>query len=289
MHLTYERDKYSANELMQGDVLKRTPALDAILKEVHPHFYQHPKNLFFMVLTQSCDLVPRGPTKECKVPYIAIAPVRTLDLVIERYLAQQNVAEVKAELPVLGMKSRNRVQDFLQRLFNNNETSYFYLDSTDTPLPSDCAAFLNLTIAIKSDLHFDKCVAAKIIQLTDTFQAKLGWLVGQMFSRVGTPDWDHAELSKKVNAALKDAAIWIDDTKIDAVENAYKTIADGDSARTMSAAEISSVVSSVPTRKQKVVNQARMIISDFLKEDANRAQKLVRRLESDAALTALLK
>jgi hypothetical protein len=31
----------------------KTPALDDLLKAVHPHFFLHPKNLFFMVLT-SC-------------------------------------------------------------------------------------------------------------------------------------------------------------------------------------------------------------------------------------------
>src|SRR3954447_2573112 len=101
MHFTYERDKFCGTELMQGDVLRRTPALNGLLKEVHPHFYQHPKNLYFMVLTQSCDLVPRGRSNACKAPYIAITPVRTLDMVIERHIAQQSAAEVKAELPVL--------------------------------------------------------------------------------------------------------------------------------------------------------------------------------------------
>ncbi len=44
---------------MQGDVLERTSAIDNLLKVVHPHFHGRMKNLFFMVLTQSCDLVQR--------------------------------------------------------------------------------------------------------------------------------------------------------------------------------------------------------------------------------------
>ena len=289
MHFTYEREKFCGSELMQGDVLKRTPALDALLKEVHPHFFYHPKNLFFMVLTQSCDLVPRAPSNACKAPYIAIAPVRTMDLVIERYVAQQSAAEVKAELPVLSARSRNKVSDFLQRLFNNNEPGYFYLDSVDTDLPADCAAFLNLSISIKSDLHFATCVDAKILQLTDTFQAKLGWLVGQMFSRVGTPDWETEALNCKVRAAVRDAAIWVEDAKIDAVEAAYRGIAGGDIERVMTSAEVSSIVARVPSRKQLVIQQAGIVIAEFLKDDEAQAQKLTRRLESDSALTTLLK
>ena len=30
----------------------------------------------------------------------------------------------------------------------------------------------------------------KKIELTDEFKAKLGWLVGNMYSRVGTADWE---------------------------------------------------------------------------------------------------
>jgi hypothetical protein len=289
MHFTYEREKYCQNELMQGDVLKRTPALDALLKEVHPHFYQHPKNTFFIVLTQSCDLVPRPPLNACKAPYITIAPVRTLDLVIERYIAQQSAIEVKAELPVLSAKARNKASDFLQRLLNNNEPGYFYLDSADTELGADCAAFLNLSIAIKSDFHFGTCIDAKFLQLTDTFQAKLGWLVGQMFSRVGTPDWDSAQLSRKVAAAVRDAAIWVEDAKIGAVEATYRDIAAGDLQRTMTAAEISSLVAKVPTRKKMVLDQASAVIAEVLTDNVAQAQKLVRRLENDSALTSLLK
>src|SRR5450755_3914779 len=132
MHFTYEREKYCQNELMQGDVLKRTPALDALLKEVHPHFYQHPKNTFFIVLTQNCDLVPRPPLNACKTPYITIAQVRTLDQVIERYIAQQSGIEVKAERPVLSVKARNKAVDFLQLRLNKNDAGYFYLDSAHT-------------------------------------------------------------------------------------------------------------------------------------------------------------
>jgi hypothetical protein len=287
MHLTYETELFS-KELMQGDVLKRTPAFNALLQEVHPHFFHHPKNLYFMVLTQTCDLVPRNPDGICKAPYIAIAPVRALDLVIERSLEQQAVADVRAELPVLNQKARNKSSEFLVRLFNNNEPGYFYLDAADTPLPVDCVAFLSLSIAIKADLHYAKCVEAKILQLTDTFQAKLGWLVGQLFSRVGTPDWEPSQLSKKVAAVLKDAAIWVEDGKIEALEAAYRQFAPDEAGRKMTSDEIGAVVARIPTRKQRVLGRAGAVIMDYLKDDP-RAQKLIKRLEGDAALTALLK
>ena len=61
LHFCYaQSNDYLSEELSQGDILKRTPELDEILAKVHPHFHQHRKNLYFMVLTQSCDLVIRN-------------------------------------------------------------------------------------------------------------------------------------------------------------------------------------------------------------------------------------
>jgi hypothetical protein len=125
MHFTYEKVGYSSTELMQGDVLKKTPELNDVLRTVHPHFFQHPKNLFFMVLTQSCDLIRRGPQLKCKAPYIAIAPVRSLEFVIEKQVSQLSSANVKAALPVVGNKSKNKLNELLGRLLNNNEPGFF--------------------------------------------------------------------------------------------------------------------------------------------------------------------
>lgn len=125
LHFTYEPN-LCKTELMQGDVLERTPAIDDLLKVVHPHFHGRQKNLFFIVLTQSCDLVQRTAGGGCKAPYITLAPVRSMDSVIDRHLAQLPTPKVTAELPVLGAKAKTKASEFLGRLFNNNELGYFY-------------------------------------------------------------------------------------------------------------------------------------------------------------------
>ena len=274
---------------MQGDVLERTPAIDILLKQVHPHFHDHPKNLYFMVLTQSCDLVVRTPDGRCKAPYISIAPVRALDLVVERHIALADAANVKAELPVVTDKVKSKATEFLTRLLNNNEPGYFFLEGQDT-LGSDCAAFLNLSIAIKSDLHLDTCLGAKILQLRAEFQAKLGWLVGQLFSRVGTQDWEPSALSRKVKAVLKDAAIWVPDATIAHIESEFSKQLSGNPNAKMTAPEISRAVSTAPKKKDAVIEQTAKIIADFLGQDRkDEIAKLRKRLESDSALTALLR
>ena len=274
---------------MQGDVIARTAKVNEILKEVHPHFYQHSKNLFFMVLTQSCDLALRGGGA-CKAPYITLAPVRSLDLVVERHLGQLPPVEVAANLPVMGSKAKSKASEFLQRLFNNNEPGYFFLDSEDTPLDFDCVAFLNLSIAIKSDLHRESCLDAKILQLDATFQAKLGWLVGQMYSRVGTMDWTPSELTKKVGRVLQDAAIWIDDGKVSPLEEVFRTIATSRPDVRMTQAEISRAIAKVPSKKQLVLKEASRVIEEALgPEQAALAERLRKRLEGDAGLATFLK
>ena len=270
-------------------MLERTPAVNALLQEVHPHYFQHQKNLFFMVLTQSCDLVQRGGGS-CKAPYITLAPVRSLDLVVERHLAHMPVANVSAELPVLGARAKNKASEFLQRLFNNNESGYFFLDSEDTPLDSDCVAFLNLSIAIKADLHLETCLKAKVLQLDATFQAKLGWLVGQMYSRVGTLDWDPAELTRKVAKVLQEAAIWIDDGKVAPLEAAFGAFAQANPGSPMSQSEISRAIAKVPSKRQLVLKEAARVIDEALgPAEVDLAERLRKRLEGDAGIATLLK
>jgi hypothetical protein len=288
MHITYDPD-LSRTDLMQGDVLRRTSALDELLKTVHPHFYQHPKNRYFLVLTQSCDLVIRQGG-QCKAPYISLAPVRSLDLVLDRQLSQSSLAEVKAELPVVTAKNKQKLWDFLHRLFNNNESTYFYLDSRNTPLETDCVAFLNLSIAIKAELHFQTCLNAKILQLDNTFQAKLGWLVGQMYSRVGTPDWESKALNAKVRNTLKDAAIWVEDADARPLVEAFKQLqqAEGQDAQ-MTASEVARVISLVPTKKQRVMKEADRIIKAAVGEDqAPLAEKIRKRLDNDTDFSSQL-
>lgn len=287
MHLTYAESTKN-DELMQGDVLTRTNALDALLKEVHPHFFKDKRNLYFLVLTQSCDLVVRG-TSGCKSPYITIAPVRSLDHVIDRYVKQLATAKVNANLPVLTMKTNTKTREFLHRLFNNNESNFFYLHAEGTPLQQDCVAFLNLSIAIKTDLHLKTCLDAKILQLTDTFQAKLGWLVGQLYSRVGTQDWDHAAVKKKIDNMLSDIAIWIDDGKLKPLESRFKAASISQQDVVWTSDDIKNALLEIPTRKQAVVKQAGAISDEVLKS-ANKTVtfKLRRALNDDEELSSLI-
>jgi hypothetical protein len=296
MHFTY-KDPFSAAELCQGDVLARTPEIDALLKLVHPHFYSKADNLFFMVLTQSCDLVLRGDSaNECKAPYITIAPVRPIEYVLKRQIAALQSSGINADLPVLTDKAKTKLSEFLQRIYNNNEQGYFFLESSGTSLPSDCCAYLNLSIAIRASDHFKVCLAAKRLQLTDTFQAKLGWLVGQMYSRVGTQDWERKALSSKIQSTIQNSAIWIPEAGKKALEDAFKPLKVANVEARMTELQIKEVLGRVQTKKLQVLNLVSValtnILSNTLNDDVKAGEiskRIIRRLEGDAAFTSLTK
>ena len=72
-------------------------------------------------------------------------------------------------------------------------------------------AYLRLSIALKAEKHYDSCVKSKRVELKEEFKAKLGSHLGQMYSRVGTRDWDIKALQEKLNAIINEqSAVWVD-------------------------------------------------------------------------------
>lgn len=212
-HFTYNSD-FDKQALCQGDLLEKTEELDSVLRSYHS-YYAEDKYTHFIVLTQSCDLVRRQADK-CKSRYISLAAVRNLSDVLER--------EIVGKLPSVSVddsiycsdRKKESAKDFLRKLVNNNHSDYFFLKSSvANGLNHDSCAFLHLSIAIKSTEHYEKCLQAKTLELTENFRAKLGWLVGQLYSRVGTEDYvpgavkTDEELKIYLEKLLDDHVLWV--------------------------------------------------------------------------------
>lgn len=225
MHFTYhEPDK--AN-LKQGDVLKKTPELLALIKKVHPH-YAREDYLFFQVLTQTCDLVRRDG--ECKSRYITLAAVRSLDLVIQRAIDQFSDKTVFQEKQVCSARHKRALIDVFNKLLNNNDTSHFFLKAApEYELSTDCCTQLHLSISVRAYEHFDVCLAAKRLELDENFRAKLGWLVGNLYSRVGTEDYvpaaipDQESYEDFVEDRLKEYVVWVPETDFSSFSKCAKS------------------------------------------------------------------
>ena len=188
IHFTYKADA-DMKSLCQGDVLNITEELAEVLRNVHPYFLNG-QYRYFMVLSQSCDLVRRDG-KNCKTPYITLAAIRSYDSFVEKTLVKEKFAENVSGLLLMDEKKKEKAYQLIERIYNNTEPEYFFLYKEDAlDFPESMITYLKVSIALKSQEHYDKCLAAKKMELSDEFKAKLGWLVGNMYSRVGTADWE---------------------------------------------------------------------------------------------------
>lgn len=186
MHFTY--DPLDRTTLSQGDILSRTQGVDALLREVHPHYHRASDYKFLTILTQSCDLVRRNG--RCATRYLTIAAVRPMSAALKREVETLQYHEVERKLGFCDKSRQEKLVQFMQRLLNNNESRYFYYHrEPNHGFDEDCCAFLQLSVAVKSELHYETLLDAKLLQLKEAFQHKLGNLVGSMYSRVGTEDW----------------------------------------------------------------------------------------------------
>lgn len=221
-HFTYQPSNLC--NLSQGDILDKTTAIKKIIEEVHPHYLKSDYK-YLLVLTQSCDLIRRGPTNKCKARYITIAAVRPLESLLNKQLTNYMDRDFLDKLNICNRENKNKMKQFLERLFNNNESEYFYLnEDLNYDFYGNHVAFLKLSIAIKSELHYENCLKTKKFELKDTFKTKLGWLVGQMYSRVGTEDWvpdniNRTDFSKKIDDVINCTAKWCEKDIISYIEN----------------------------------------------------------------------
>lgn len=273
--------------LQQGDILRKTSALDAILSEAHPYYSRKLDNKFFLVLTQSCDLIRRGGAP-CSSRYITIAPIRPVRIAVNRLLERHRRAPLAAMPIVATSHARTQAKNFLERLLNNNESSYFFLREDPTrEFPEDGCAFLALSIALKVD-HYQACMDAKIIELTEIFQAKLGWLVGQMYSRVGTPDWDASALDQYVASYLEQASLWIPDRSVNAFAKLVKEWRQAHPGDEPTEDVLLNLVAKLPDKREMIMERLIAILEGEGAITEENRKRLANLLRNDPTLSALI-
>lgn len=259
MHWAYKTTE--TKELEQGDILSRSEYLGGVLKRYHPYYADHPLNTFFIVLTQSCDLVKRDA--QFKTPYISIAPVRPLKAVIEREFERYFRNHKPGAQPFATLEEKSRLEEFLERIFNNNNPRYFYLEKQqDKGLAVDMCAVLSLAISIKVE-HYDECLAARALQLEENFQSKLGWLVGQSFSRVATRDWTDKELETKVAAVLGGAAVWVKDEDIKHLERNVNDLETESPGELIGGKQLQELLAKIPDKKEQAINAVLSVLDQL--------------------------
>ncbi len=254
----YVYDEPNKRVLSQGDILIRTPALNAHLTEFHPYYGNHADYRHFIVVTQSCDLAIRDGESRPSSPYITIAAVRPVEEALRREAAKHQEPWQK-ETKVISAKLKTKLAMFLEGLFDNNKEGYFYLHrDVGLGIQANYCAFLHLSVALKAN-HYSLCLEAKIAQLREPFQAKLGYLIGHMYSRIGTTEWNSnvpdKSVAKFASEILKQNFITYEDKQI---EEGLADLRKDGTLGTKSPQEIKGYIDSkkVVPRKQKFHERA---------------------------------
>lgn len=288
MHWTYKEQPFDP-DLEQGDILSRSDYITEILQQYHPYYANHPLNDFLIVLTQSCDLTRRGD--DVKTPYLSLAPVRPLRAIIEREFNRYLRNAKPGAKPFASFQDKKRLEDFLERLFNNNHPRYFFLEKQpDMQLPEDMCAVLSLGISIKVE-HYEECLKARVLQLQPSFQAKLGWLVGHSFSRVATYDWPVETLKAKAESTLNKAAVWLND---DVVRHLERCIAEHESTHPEQAVDeslLTTMIADQKSRKDEAIDAIFSVLEreGMIEAEGKRRFNLRKTLRSDSVFSKFFK
>ena len=288
-HFTYAH--VDEAQLNQGDVLRRTPEVDAILHEVHSH-YTRPDYPFFLVLTQSCDLIRRDG-RTCASRYVTLAAVRPLRLALEREVRRFQYEPIEKKLGICSRSQHQKMVQLAERLLNNNQEGYFFLQrELGSGFEEDHCAFLQLSIALKAELHYETLLAAKILQLSESFQHKLGHLVGTMYSRVGTEDWvpqhtSDKEFRTRTCELVEDVVGWVD-------RDLYRPVLkelDKFEAEEQTPEKLVEVVEAVRKTREAKLKEALDSIESVIRKagvEPDLSGKVRRRLENDSNIRSRL-
>lgn len=184
---------------------------------IHHHFTDE-KYVGFLVATQTCDLVLRN--KSPKAQYITVAVIRPLGNLIHKFISQVTSPVLPGVFPLSGKK---RTKDLLTKIFNQNEQSlgvFFLHGDADSGVAEPSIAMLRITVALRSQ-HYEVLQEARVGRVNDEYRAKLGWLLGNLYARPATRDWQERDggkqkLDELISQYLNEQSLglgpqWIDD------------------------------------------------------------------------------
>jgi hypothetical protein len=281
-----ENEKTDLSSLQQGDVLRRSEGLISAIRQAHRYYSDEaPDYEYFMVLTQSCDLVRRG-TRLPKSRYITIAAVRPLDVLLDRFLQKARIDIRGFPLGLYRKENQILVQNILERLLHNTFDGFFFIRQGQHPaLLKNYCTFLTLSISLKID-HYDECLGAKAAQMKEIFQAKLGWLTGNLYSRVGTPDeeGDLVEIkSKFMEEVLNEKTIWLTTEQQSMLKRLLKR------QKPENEKEARHMIDGIPDDVQAIAERiADQLLQNVIGSKADR-EKMVKIIRSDQVVSRILR
>lgn len=287
MHWTY-RSFNPEDDLEQGDIIEPNAEMLALFQQVHPHFCD-PKYLTFIIVSQTCDLVRRS--SGCKARHLSLAVVRSISAVMPRLLDEYAIKGIEG----VYRKSRRRdTKLLLTRIINQNEQAagIFYLHpDADAGIGEHAVAMLRVSIAVRAE-HYHLLCHARRGRLVSEFQMKLGWLTGNLYSRVATPDWPETTGKNLVDEILRDydeqispKPVWLDDKVVDEISRGQAAALQ--SRDTLLAASKTVAIPSPRTVALDVVKRVLTDVVPDLKPES--VKRVLNRLQNDAQFSSACK
>ena len=159
--------------LTQGDILDKYKLVET-LKGHQQYFSDKLYFRRFVVMSQTCDLVPDRPAG-----FVFLSVVRHLEDALEH-----------RDLHTSGAKNRTEqiVKDLIN--YNYNKRGYFFLPArNDSGIERDSVIDMRVMFTLRIK-HYSELLAARVGSLSELFSAKLGSMAGEMFARVAVDSWD---------------------------------------------------------------------------------------------------
>ncbi|PLX44113.1 MAG: hypothetical protein C0605_03225 [Hyphomicrobiales bacterium] len=287
--------KVDLTSLRQGDLLEKSDELAEAVRAAHSYYAEADDYTHFLVLTQSCDLVKRD-SKPPKSPYITLAAVRPLQKALDRRVTKYLAQGIEFPLRVCERNRRILLDQFLERLLHNTEDGLFFIRAGSAPtVIRDSCAFLPLSIALRNT-HYDICLNNKVAQLEDIFAAKLGWMAGNQYSRIGTPDFEEhlpdANLYKKnfFDEVLHNNTAWLSPSQIKLLKEKIRTWNRENKDLQMTEEVARSMLSSIPGDFYLAISRAINLLVDkgIIDDNAAKISRATNILKSDPALKKLI-
>ncbi|MCD4825604.1 MAG: hypothetical protein K8S55_13495 [Phycisphaerae bacterium] len=230
----------------------------------------------------------------CGTRYLCIAVIRPLEVVIH------DLFSVVCRPVVDGVyikETKGEARRLLERLFNQNEQALglFYLhEETEAGIAIPSVALLRVAVTLKVE-HYDIVQSARSGRLCSEFRSKLGWLVGNTYSRIGTPDWtDPPERSDQLKKLIRQwvdhqedplAPMWVPEAWVRAAKDS------GVSLKDLSKGKLETVLQAykpIPA-KQRIIEQAVRVFGELCDLDNETAKKIRNRLENDSRFSKAMR
>ena len=187
----YQKNNPAKSEdLQQGDIIANNEEVRDLINQ----FYRHNSYLecvAYIIITQSCDLA-RHDGEACKTSYINLVPIlpfedvflSLLEKVCRNYKIKERLYSAKG--------GKSKANELIESICSQNAWAlgvFFLHANLDVKIPMDSLALLQVSYAFPANDSYDTFRKSRNGRLDAAFQGRLGWLVGNLYSRIGTPNY----------------------------------------------------------------------------------------------------